>query len=559
MATSRIRTALTLLTGAAVGFLAALLLPQAPVPAPEAVAVRDAAPAGPRPQRAAPGPPAARASLRPSTLAAILRIDSDFEQTVALYQLIDDAAIDALERLIAEADSVPGASDRRAALSILYARYADLDPVAALAFLRKRGGSYAGTELRAVFHAWSRSDLTAAVEGAAALPPEMQAMAGMAILSSRDDIAADAQRDIARRLEIENMLPQIGLQRTMDLVDRDPRAAWQTALAVGDDAQAIGRLSSIAHGWAREDPLAAMEAVMALPNTGMRHQLQRQILHEWGRQNSQEALDWALAQPPSPQRADLTSTALAALAESEPRLALDIAQGLDGRERDDALGRVLSQWASADPEAAARSIEPLTGGNARRSAIATIASSYARQDPLGALQWLGTLDSTEAAQATGMMFSVLAHQDPAQAGSLVGSLAANESRELAVSAVAQAWAHQDPVAGAQWVDALVDDDLRSVATSSLVMNWSSFDRDSALRYVESIPEAGEREAALVSVLQSQHGDLDFAERLFDRLTVREHRELAARNLYLNLREVDPQRAERYRELAGFGREPRIIR
>ena len=90
---------------------------------------------------------------------------------------------------------------------------------------------------------------------------------------------------------------------------------------------------------------------------------------------------------------------------------------------------------------------------------------------------------------------------------------------------------------------------RSTATASLVGQWAGFDRDSALRYVERIPTPAERDAALVSVIQAHHGDVDFAGRMFDRLTVPEQRAVAARLLYFSLRESDPQRAERYREIA----------
>ena len=120
MARSRFHTLLMLLCGAAAGFTAALYLEAPPASAPEIANGREPAEMPRDVEPPVPGPrDVAAGSAEPSTLAGILRIDSDFAQTAALYGLIDDMSIAELEQLIGEADSVPGASDRRAALSIL--------------------------------------------------------------------------------------------------------------------------------------------------------------------------------------------------------------------------------------------------------------------------------------------------------------------------------------------------------------------------------------------------------------------------------------------------------
>lgn len=562
MATSGMRSAFMVSAGVVGGFLAAqLVMPTSVVPAPTPE------PTGREPRvRVAEDPRAPDASVvpasgyrGPSTLAGILRMDSDFEQTAALYELIGSIDLRELERLIAEADSVPGVSDRRAALSILYGRYADLDPAAAVDFLQRRGGSHGDGELRAIFHAWSRKDLTAAVEAASRLPPEARTAAGVAILTSRDDLSSQGQRQIAARLEMEEMLPRIAMQRSLDGVDRDPLSAWQAALAAGDGRHRHQQLAGIAQAWARDDPVAAMNAAMSLADRALRTSLQTQVLHEWSRRFPQEAVEWAMAQPRTPQRQQLTTVALSALAESEPRMAFDLAQTLYGQERAQAVGQVLSRWSEDDPVAAARSIESVTDAGARRNAIGGIASAYVRQDPEGALQWLGTLNPEEASRATLMMFSMLAQQDPAHASSLVSRLPDDNSRAMAADSVARAWAQHDPEATARWVESIADDELRTRAIGGLVGQWAQYDRERALGYAERLPDASQRDAALVAIIQRQHGDLDYAERLFDRLTDPDQRGLAARVLYFGLRESDPRRAERYREMAGFPAEAALSR
>lgn len=562
MATPWARASLLLGAGAVLGFALARYTAKDAVPVTAPASTPDQPVTVAAPPAITPAAPArAQAAERPdlSTLAEILRLDSDFDQTAALYALIRRTDSDELERLIAEADSVPGASDRRAALSILYGRYADLDPAAALAFLEGRGGSYGNLELRSIFHAWARKDLASAVEAAGTLEGEMRTVAGAAILTSRDDISGAARRDIAQQLDIEDVLSRIAMQQSLDEVDRDPLAAWREALAAGGGVQQHQRLGRIAQGWARDDPMAAMDAAMALPQGNLRIQLQRQILYQWSRQNPRAAVDWVLGQAPSPQRRHLAAAALSAMAEQDPRVAFDIAQSLDGRERSDALGQVLARWATDDPAAAARSLELVTSPQARSNAVGQIASAYANRDPQGALDWIASLDAQEATHATMNLFTVLAHQQPAEAGRLLTRLPDDERRRFAAGAVGQAWAQQDPEAAARWADSLVDPEVRRQAVSSLVQQWANFDRDAAVTYAERIPGRAERDAALVSIIQTQHADVAFAERLFERLTDPGQRRQAARQLYFSLNNVDPARAERYREMAGVGVQPATTR
>ena len=558
MATGTTRTALMLLAAGAVGFLAAHLSLRTNDAEPAEAAPAQERDSSVMPRQSgqpvtvnAPAVPDAPAAA--TSLADILRIPSDFEQTAALYELIRYAGAAQLERLIEETDTVPGASDRQAALSILYGRYADLDPDAAVAFLERRGRSHSDVELRAIFHAWARMDLTAAVEAAASLPAQWRGPAAAAILSSRDDISTQAQRDIARRLDVEHLLTELAMRRSMDQVDRDPRSAWQAALSGGNASEQYRQLASVARGWADQDPLAALEAVASLDNAGLRVQIQSQVLHQWSRRHPREAVDWAISQPASPQRRQLTSMALAGMAESEPRMAFDIAQTLTGVERTEALGQVLNRWAADDPAAAARAVDAVSG-QARQNIIGRIASAYAGQDPQAAINWISGLDPQEAIHGTMMTFSVLAHQDPGNAASLVSRLPDVSSRSLAAGTVAQQWAQHDPEAAAVWVDSLAEEQVRSRAAGNLVSQWARFDRDGALGYAERIPAAAERDAALVSMIQSQSSDIAFAEGLFERLSDPGQRALAARQLYFSLREREPERAQRYRELAGFGRD-----
>lgn len=555
MAMSGRRPTLILATGVLGGFLLAQLGKQVSTPEPAPAASQEAGPAR--------APAAGWPSVQPATpvhvpgeepdvldtLADILRLDGDFAQTAALYRLLSRADRTNVERLVSETDGLDVGGDRQAALSILFSRYADLDPREALDFLQHRGGSYNDVELRSIFHVWSRRDLEGAVAAAETLEPRLRSIATSAILSSRDDLAMPAQRDIATRLGAPEVLNWLAMERSQAQAYRDPQGALEAVLATAGPTR-DQNLFAILVAWARQDPMSAMNAAASLDNAALRHRLQGQVLQEWSRSSPRDAIDWALAQPPSQQSRELASAAITAMAQADPQGAFDVAQGLDGLEGAEALSYVLMFWSQSDPAGAGRAVESIVNPNVRDDAIAQVASGYAQRDPEAALKWASGLTPEDAAQAYPSVFSVLAWQDPATAGELIARLPDGSERNRVAAEVARAWVQSDSTAAARWVDSLVDEDLRAAATRTLVGVWSNIDRDAALRYVEQIPSTAEREAALVEIIQAQSHDAAYSKGLFDQLSTQRYRTGAAKVLYRELRRSDPELAERYRQLAG---------
>lgn len=518
---SWVRFAVTAGAGVALGFLLARAVVVSPgaavspsMPQPPAAA----APAQPS-ARLVPADPAVPATPAVRSLADILRIDSDFEQTAALYELVRHADAAKIEALIEETDSVPGLTDRRAALSILYGRYADLAPQAAVDYLLAHGGPFKQVELRAVFHAWARSDLPAALARAAELDPAWRQVAAHTVLLSRDDLPPARQRQVADELGVAGALRQIEMQQVMDRAATNPAGAWRSAVSNLDAAAGRQVLQAVAGIWARADPVAALNAVTAVEDAQLRPRLQLAVVGQWSRQFPQDAVAWALAQPESEHRSNLIAQALGGMTEAVPRTAVDIAQGLSGRERSDALQRVFSQWAAQDPQAAAAAHGMLTQPGLRSTVAFSIASQYARQDAEAALEWIGTLEPAEAANAGQVVVSRLAREDAQRTSRLLSRLPQGSPREQ--------------------------------ATQTLAMQWARQDADAALRFVEGITSRSEREAAIVGAISSQRLDPEVAESLYGELRDETRRAQAAHGLYQALSPVDAQRAERYRQAAGL--------
>ncbi|MCZ6618396.1 MAG: hypothetical protein O7E57_09710 [Gammaproteobacteria bacterium] len=541
------RYAFALLIGIGIGYLASrfvedevfVSLPSAP--AQPALVSSDVTPATPA---QAPGRNA------PASLADIMLITSDYSQTAALYNLAGGVSRERLEGLLEEASGMSQDSERRAASAILYERYAELDPEAAIEYLLSHPGVYTNQWLSRVFHAWSRHDLPSAVERASELDRYLRSVAGSAILNARDDLPSSERREIAGQLGILAMMRQLESQRQIAMTDRDPESAWRNALDVENLQFRTRNLYTVAAIWANIDPVAAMNAVSSLDQVGLRGSIQAAILQRWGQRSPHEAVAWAFSQAPSNQRATLLATALGALAITEPLDAMNLAQSLSGNERSEALSRILGGWAATDPRSAADWFES-TSGAYRTKAVHNVASNYAQKYPEEAFNWAISLAKQESGMATMTVLSVISNSDSEYAARLVDRIPSQNDRNAAAQTVVQMWAQSNPAAAGAWIAGFADKNLQTQLYSSLLQQWSRHDPVAAVGYLDRIPGGETRDAATVVMIVNARDNLQFAEDLFERIENDEQRRKAAQQLYHMLRVSDSRRAEQYRIAGGL--------
>lgn len=485
----------------------------------------------------------------PQTLAEILQIPGDFAQTAALYELamnLDEARI---VELLDEAVSLRPVSEGQAASSILYGMYAELNPEGAVDRLLLGGRSYESALLGRVFHTWARADLDAALARAMELGMQQKLMAGMSILRSRDDVSADERRAIAQQLGLAGMLPQLEAQQQLSRVD-DPAAAWSTALGLRNRQERGQRLMMLAEVWARRDPQSAMAAVEGLERADLRAGLKHQVIQHWASHDAEGAVEWVLAQPASRDRSMMVSSALTALATSDPQRAVQLTNVLSGAERRQSLAGVLGAWSRADPRAAVQALASVQDPATRLLAVRQIAGSYAESYPDEAAQWLAGLDPAEADQAAVMVVRILARENPLAAGDLVAGITDPAQKSNAARRLVSRWARDDPEAAVGWTSRIDDPELRVQLLTSALPQWAIYDTNAAVSYVDRLEDVPEREAAIAAVL---HGvqDPSLMDRLYESLTLPDQQRRAAVRLFQYWLPIDPGRASTYQVAAGI--------
>ncbi|MCY4014100.1 MAG: hypothetical protein OXG82_15460 [Gammaproteobacteria bacterium] len=432
----------------------------------------------------------AEAKVRASapTLATIMRMPSDFEQTAMLYQLLRDTDAATIERLLAEADELRPAREGFAAKSIIVARYAELDPRAAVQAVMADGGD--PVLVRSVFAAWGKMDHEAALDSARDLPELTGRHAAMAVLTVADALSDGQRRSAARAFSV---LPAFEREQARAAARQDPAAAWNDALAThGGQAQGDGAqvLWEIAHRWADTDPQEALAAVLALPSSTRRRTWLDTLAGRWAHNDLDAATTWALAQSWSAERTRMLASIARVIAADSPREAVAFAGTLTGEARRSALGSVLDTWAEQDPRAALAALDELDelGDRAAKGLWRLqLTHGWARQDPRAAAYWVVTQPPTaDRARMLDEPLRRLAATAPRDAILLANRLRGRERRE-ALSTVLRAWAGRDVRGAANWVatSRSLDASQRDQQLGVVLQTWARDDTLAAVAWVEA--------------------------------------------------------------------------
>ena len=406
-----------------------------------ALAVRQTAhPAIPRPPTATDS----QAPIGDDTLANILLLPSDFQQTLTLYTLLADAKRETLERLLDEAGHLQPRREVRAAKSVIYSRYAELDPNAAVE--RIIAGRHVGAKpspARASFFGFGLST-TAAWRCAAPklCRSSIDASPAGAILAVSEDALPGQRDEIAATFGLRGQLEQMQADEAM----RDsPAIAWRQAIAAPPSRHRMAVLNRIASGWGERDPQQALAAIAELKQVDLRRSIRYQLMAGWALRDRRAARAWVDALPPSEERTGMTRAFASVLVQEAPQEALDFMLTLAPSERRATAHWVFSAWAERDPRAAADAVATLDDAAIVESSARAVLEKWAHADPYAAFEWASRQDTLpqDGSLYIGPLLGIAAYE-PVEALDFALELANGSSEAVAI--VLKVWARDDPLA-----------------------------------------------------------------------------------------------------------------
>lgn len=502
--------------------------------------VPTAAPVAPAP---APIPPAFPASPGAQTdvesLADVRAIASDFEQTAALYNLLRRADRTRVDDLFAEAEALRPRREGLAAKAIIYARLAELDPIAAV---ERALDELPGPQryLERVFSAWAKHDLEAALAHLPTLPPGRRASAAAGVLEVSEDLPPERRAALAGTFSLQRRLAEL---EVLEDVHEDLALAWQAASAEPALNTRMLKLHAIALEWVEADPPAALAAALTLPSGQSASDLLAQMIERWATMDSEAALAWVIRQPDSPAQAEALGAVASVLAAEDPRRALSIAEQFDGAARRRMLEATFQAWASVDAPAAMAALGRMEGPGLRMQTQFGIIHSWAEADPEAAFEWARAQKQTiENMHLAIIPLQAIARSDPEQALALAEALGGARF-EQALSAITGAWAGEDPQAAAAWVAAAGPQARHAAA--QVAYAYAQASPSEAIEWAERLP-AEARLLALPSVVQAIAADSpaeasDFVAAISDPAM----REEASRTLVTAWAQTEPDAANRW--------------
>lgn len=394
---------------------------------------------------------------RLSTIEDVFSLPTDFTRAEALYALAGRSDAAAVQNLIFDANRIADDIEREAALGILFYRLAEEDPESALAVARTEYFRGVKSIEQTVWRAWARKDfedalfaaktqttlghqnsaaqslyvafgymgneITDRIEAELGISPDRSAR-GRYLYRLADDSPATAIAFInnhERGTEQQEYVSWLAYYVSL----RDPVAALGYADLFRVDSDARRYKSIIDSNVARENPQATIErllagggnmrrnnefysAISALTSTDIdaakqyfeqarsaedRQTIGSAIATQLARTDPAEALRWA-RENDRPSHAYLEATVLAAIAETEPQLALAEAMNIQSPQaRSNAISSIIQQVSRNNPADAAAYLDQIVNSQQRQEAAQQLAFSWMRRDPDAALDWVLSQDS----------------------------------------------------------------------------------------------------------------------------------------------------------------------
>lgn len=447
------------------------------------------------------------------TIEDTLALPTDFAESEALYALAGRSSPQELQDLIYQATRIKDQADRNVALGVLFLRLTELDPLSALAIARSPAFETDRVHETAVWQAWGRLDLDAA-------------------------LAAAKRSGSARK----NLAAQ-GLYASLRGADDDRASRIESELGVAPNRNAQGqRLYKLAS----ESPASAIRFIESLPSFGERQDRYRWLayyLHRTGRAMGQEYAH--LIESPANRHAFEQALESHRL-QSDPEAALQEAlAGNDGLGRQQKIQQALQLLAQIDPQKALEYLEQIPDAPFHRNVEAAAAMAMARTDPNSALAWARNHDAHGNQAALVSVITQIAQDDPQLALAEAQTLSNREMRDNVYSGIANQLAINNPGEAARVLAMIEDPRSRQRSARHITSTWAQTDADAAIDWVMTLPDR-DQVAALRGVSEILvHNDVDAAIRILPRLPAESAEHLQQRIVQVLAQQRSIQAAQAY--------------
>ncbi len=452
----------------------------------------------------------------------LLNLNSDFEQTRALYVLLGDADSTEILGYLDQTRAIPRADDRRAAVSILLSRLSTVDPQAALNYATKARGVDRQRQLHGLFYEWSKFTPEAAVERIAQLgSPEDQEIALIAYVRAKLSLT---MRELTLLLR---QFPQVEPVRVVStaipqLAKSSPRESFQFITSLENSrARATGL-----HAWSNAIPIAfiedALDMAEDIEQTMHRNSVFSNLFLRYGDADPVAALEKFKTGAYGGNGRQIVAPAIGAIAKNNPRQALELAMSLNPQEvQSSAAVAAIQVWVREDPIQAMQAIEQIEDAGLQRRVIRNSAYAFLADEDVNVMQWierfrpydsniwqhaLQTLSYTRPEQALEVFHAMpdsplkeqmqtmvagnIASNSIDKALELLKTIPAGAAYDQAATQVARRWIASEPENALVWI-LEQNESTQTQLLNNVASGFAREDLDLALAMADEIPASAQ--------------------------------------------------------------------
>lgn len=335
------------------------------------------------------------------TIQDIAQLESDFDRNISLYLLLANADRDALETYIRQSISLSSANHRNTVLSVIFGRYAALDPQIAvdqaLAIIQLTLDERDAL-VKAIFNEWAIADLNAAAIAVDELPQSFKFHAANAVMRRSDDLTTQQREALAQRIGPSEVWIAMTIKNiALEAIKAEPRNAYYERIRESShNIEFQSDLLGIAHHWfALDGPVVLREIYESTDNQKTRRFLVNNLIINSLFSNSAKPSDLLNVVSAFPNKRDARESVESVFSnwsQSEPRASFEASFDYDDVLTDDFRSSLIKTWASKDPSGLLAEVSSLPT-EYRDTAVVNALGRMARDDPDEAIRRARNLDS----------------------------------------------------------------------------------------------------------------------------------------------------------------------
>jgi hypothetical protein len=359
---------------------------------------------------------------RPGGVDEISRLPGNSNRIQALIAFYSGLSPEQLEDEARKLEGLP-MNERLMASFLLFGRWAEVDPTAAMSFSSTMG--FSGMFVRpTILQSWASVDPANAAKYYADNPREF-AMMGM-MGGGRGPMGGQGGAAIIAG----------------EWARQDPAAAlaWASTLTT-EKSQA---LSSVVGEVAKTDPKKAAEMLAGMSGGDLGEAYSR-VAEQFGASNFNEAQAW-IRTLPAEQQADALAAAIGGLSNKDPQAAAkQLALMQDGDAKRDVLGEVVGDWARVNPAAAADLIKSQSDPEAQRDGMRQLMPTWVGQNPAAALDYAYSYEAGPVRDSA-LQSYVWSNQSasPSELVKVAESITDDGDRSRTIGIAANRWMREEP-------------------------------------------------------------------------------------------------------------------